>query len=78
MGTVGRIIGYTLLGALILPLIALAFMIVVYMADPRCGKAGDSGGCEMGVAMTTLGAVPVGAALGLFAGIWKSVRRKPD
>jgi hypothetical protein len=77
MGTIGRIIGYTLLGALLLPLLALAIMIVVYVSDPRCGKAGDSGGCEMGVAMTTLSAVPVGAAIGRIAGIWKSVRRRP-
>ena len=71
----GRIVGYTLAGAVIAPLVLLVPMIVIYMVDDRCGSPGDSGGCEMGIASVMIGAVPVGAALGLAWAIWRSVRK---
>ena len=51
-------------------------MIVIYMVDSRCGSPGDSGGGEMGIASLMIGAVPVGAALGIALAIWRSVRRR--
>ncbi|MGN6462670.1 MAG: hypothetical protein ACTHLY_15875 [Pseudolabrys sp.] len=76
MGALARIIGTTLAGGLVLPLAVLAVMLVFYMMDSRCGTPGDSGGCEMGIAMMVLSASPVGAALGLIVGIVRSVRRR--
>ena len=73
---VGRAIGYLLLGALVVPLAVLALMIVIYIFDSRCGSPGDSGGCEMGMAMNVLMAVPVGAALGCAFGIWRGVKAR--
>ena len=72
----GRIVGTTLAGALLAPLVLLVPMIIIYMVDDRCGSPGDSGGCEMGIASVMIGAVPVGAALGLAWAIWRSVRRR--
>ena len=72
----GRIVGYALAGAAVLPLVLLIPMIVIYMVDSRCGTPGDSGGCEMGIASLMIGAVPVGAALGIALAIWRSVRRR--
>ena len=71
----GRIVGYALAGAVVLPLVLLIPMIVIYMVDSRCGTPGDSGGCEMGIAALMIGAVPVGAALGVALAIWRTVRR---
>jgi hypothetical protein len=76
MGTLARIIGYALAGSVVLPLAVLAVMLVFYAMDSRCGTPGDSGGCEMGMAMLVMGASPVGAALGLIIGIVRSIRKK--
>lgn len=75
MTAIARIIGYALAGGVVLPLVVLAVMLVVYAMDSRCGSPGDSGGCEMGIAMLVLSASPVGAALGLVAGIVRSIRK---
>lgn len=77
MGALARIIGYALAGGVVLPLAVLAVMLVVYAMDSRCGTPGDSGGCEMGIAVLVLSASPVGAALGLIVGIVRSLRRPP-
>lgn len=76
MAAIARIIGYALAGGVVLPLAVLALMLVVYAMDSRCGSPGDSGGCEMGIAMLVLSASPVGAAIGLGIGIVRSLRKK--
>ncbi len=76
MGVIGRIIGLSLLGGIVLPLALLIVLAGIYVSDARCGTPADSGGCEVGMAMTVLASAPVGAAFGLMLGIWKSVRRK--
>jgi hypothetical protein len=72
----GRALGYLLLGAIAVPLAVLAFGIVEYMTDSRCGSPGDSGGCEMGIATMVMSAVPLGAILGLAFGIWRGVKAR--
>ena len=74
LAIVGKLIGYTLLGTVVAPLITLIPMIVFYVADSHCGKPSDSGGCEMGIAAILLGTLPIGAGLGLLFGIWRAVR----
>jgi hypothetical protein len=76
MGAIGRILGFSILGAAVLPALVLVIMIAVYVTDSRCGTPGDSGGCEMGMATTVLVSAPIGAAIGFIVGIWKSVRRR--
>ncbi len=76
MTALARIIGTALAGGVILPLAVLAVVLVFYAMDARCGTPGDSGGCEMGMAMLVMGASPVGAALGLIIGIVRSIRKK--
>ena len=79
LGAIGRILGHTLAGALALPVLAFGLSMIVYLSDSRCGTPGDSGGCEMGLAMVVLGATPVGAVIGCVVGIWRVIRarRKP-
>ncbi len=72
---IGRLIKFTLLGAILAPFVTLVPMIVFYMADSHCGKPGDSGGCEMGIAGILIYSIPVGAVLGLLYGIWQVVRQ---
>jgi len=76
MAALARIIGTALAGGVVLPLAVLAVMLVFYVMDSRCGTPGDSGGCEMGIAMMVLSASPVGAALGLIVGIVRSIRKR--
>ncbi|MFN3658536.1 MAG: hypothetical protein ACK4UO_14905 [Pseudolabrys sp.] len=76
LSAIGRIIGYTLAGALALPLVALVFAIVIWALDPRCGTPGDSGGCEMGLGAMVIMAVPAGAGLGFLIGVWRAVRAR--
>ena len=76
MAALARIIGYAFAGAVVPPLAVLAVMLVFYAMDSRCGSPGDSGGCEMGIAMLVLSASPVGAAIGLGIGIVRSLRKK--
>jgi hypothetical protein len=78
LGAIGRILGHTLAGAVALPLAAIVFVIVIYATDSRCGSPGDSGGCEMGLAIVVLGAIPVGAGIGFLVGlrrVWRGRRR---
>ena len=72
-----RSILFGLVGAVVAP-IAIFFLVLTlgYAFDSRCGSPGDSGGCEMGIASLMIGAVPVGAALGIALAIWRSVRRR--
>jgi hypothetical protein len=68
---VSKIIGTALLGAVLAPLIAFVPSMAIYILDWRCGTPGDSGGCEMGIAVNLLAAIPVGAALGFLYGLWR-------
>jgi hypothetical protein len=77
MGVIlGRAVGYLLIGAIAVPLAVLALSILFYVFDSRCGTPGDSGGCEMGIAMNVLMAVPLGAILGCAFGVWRGVKAR--
>jgi hypothetical protein len=73
---IGRAIGYLLLGAVVAPLLMLAAMIPIYLLDSRCGTPGDSGGCEMSIAVNMMMMVVPGAVTGLIVGLWRGVKAK--
>lgn len=50
-----------LIGAVLLPIMLLVPIAILYFAAPICGRPGDSGGCEMGLASIFLSGIPVGA-----------------
>ena len=56
-----RALGWGLLGLVAAPLAAFAIMAVVYQLTPACGTPGDSGGCEMGMAVAVITSAPIGA-----------------
>ena len=62
---------FALLGAILLPLIALfGSLALLHIFDSRCGTPGDSGGCEMGAGMIALGAVIPGLLIGIATGVY--------
>jgi len=75
------IVGWTLIGAVITPIITFLLVLAALRFDPGCGAPGDSGGCDMDLASLTILSVLPGAALGfLFAitrGWWSAWRRTP-
>jgi hypothetical protein len=75
------IVGWTLIGAIITPIITFLLVLAALRIDPGCGAPGDSGGCDMDLASLTILSVLPGAALGfLFAiarGGWSAWRRTP-
>ena len=79
-GTIGKavskIVGTALLGAGLAPLIAFVPSMAIYILDWRCGTPGDSGGCEMSLAVNLIAAIPVGAALGFLYGLWRVVKAR--
>lgn len=75
------IVGWTLIGAIITPIITFLLVLAALRIDPGCGAPGDSGGCDMDLVSLTILSVLPGAAFGfLFAltrGWWSAWRRTP-
>ena len=72
-----RAIGWGVVGLIVVPLVMFAIMAVVYQLDPRCGSAGDSGGCEMGMGVAIVAsALPGAIAFFLFVLIRGLNRRR--
>jgi hypothetical protein len=75
------IVGWTLIGAVITPMITFILVLIMIRIDPACGAPGDSGGCDIGLADLTVLSVLPGAALGLLLavarGLWGRWRRRP-
>ena len=76
------VVGWTLIGAIVTPIITFILVLIMIRIDPACGAPGDSGGCDAGLAdLTIISALP-GAALGLCLalgrGLWSRWRRKPN
>lgn len=69
-------LGWMLLGALIAPVVTLLFSILFYVFDSRCGSAGDSGGCEMGIFVLVIGSILPGAVFGFVLGMARALRRR--
>lgn len=62
-GAVGAGLG-CLVGAFIVPIAVFIVVLIGERFDPVCGTPGDSGGCEMGLASTTIMAVVPGVVIG--------------
>jgi len=75
------IVGWTLIGAIVTPIVTFLLVLAALRFDPGCGAPGDSGGCDMDLVSLTILSVLPGAALGLlFAltrGWWSAWRRTP-
>jgi hypothetical protein len=73
------IVGWTLIGAVITPIITFLLVLAALRFDPGCGAPGDSGGCDMDLVSLTILSVLPGAALGLLFAItrgwWSAWRR---
>jgi hypothetical protein len=59
-----RALGWGLVGLIVAPVAMFGIMAIVYHFSPECGTPGDSGGCEMGMAVAIILAVPIGALAG--------------
>jgi len=60
---------WAFLGAIVLPILAFTFVLIVNQFDSRCGTPGDSGGCEMGLLVAAAVAILPGAGIGLVIGL---------
>jgi hypothetical protein len=58
-----RALAWGTVGLFAVPFAVFVAMIVVYQLDPRCGTAGDSGGCEMGIFVAVLASALPGAII---------------
>ncbi len=74
-----RIFGKGLLWALggffIAPVTVFVLVLIMNAFDPVCGTPGDSGGCEMGLAMVSIGSILPGAIIGFALGLWRGFRQ---
>lgn len=69
-------IGWAVLAAFVIPIVVFfAVLLLAYGLDPRCGTAGDSGGCEMGAVSIALVSLVPGAAIGASIGFVRARRR---
>ena len=76
---IGRLIGYALIGLLVVPVLVMFIVLgLAHLFEPSCGTPGDSGGCEMGaVSIGIISAIPamlVGIAISLWID-WRSGSR---
>jgi hypothetical protein len=74
-----RTVGWTLIGAVITPIITFLLVLAAVRFNPDCGAPGDSGGCDMDLVSITILSVLPGAVLGfLFAitRVWWGARRR--
>jgi hypothetical protein len=60
-GIILRALGWGVVGLFVVPLVMFGIMAVVYQLSSQCGTAGDSGGCEMGMAVVIFGSALPGA-----------------
>lgn len=68
-------IAVAIAGAIVVPVLVFAGGAILNAFNPACGTPGDSGGCEMGVAVLAIYSVLPGAAFGFAAvfigGLWR-------
>jgi hypothetical protein len=76
-----RTVGWTLIGAVITPIITFLLVLAAVRFNPACGAPGDSGGCDMDLVSITILSVLPGAVLGFLFAItrvwWGGWRRAP-
>ena len=73
---VGKALLWGLAGAFIAPIAVLVLVLILNAFNPVCGTPGDSGGCEMGVAVAAVGSIIPGAVIGLALGLWRGWRQR--
>jgi hypothetical protein len=66
-GGVGCLAG--LATAIAIPTIVFVGILIANARNPVCGTPADSGGCEMGLASGTIGAIAIGLGLGIAVAI---------
>jgi hypothetical protein len=75
------IAGWTLIGAIVTPIVTFILVLIMIRINPACGAPGDSGGCDASLAdLTIISALPgaaIGACLALGRGLWSYRRRTP-
>jgi hypothetical protein len=71
-----RALGWSLIGVIVAPLAMFGIMALVYRFSPECGTPGDSGGCEMGMAVAIILSAPIGALAGFFIALAVGTSRK--
>ena len=59
--------------AIAIPTVVFCGILIANALNPRCGTPGDSGGCEMGLASGTIGAIVIGLALGAIVAILTTI-----
>jgi hypothetical protein len=59
--------------AIAIPAFVFCGILIANALNPRCGTPGDSGGCEMGLASGTIGAIVIGLALGAIVAILTTI-----
>jgi hypothetical protein len=71
-----RALGWGAVGLFAVPIAVLLVMMVVYQLDPRCGSAGDSGGCEMGIFVAVLASALPGALIFFLVVLIRGINRR--
>jgi hypothetical protein len=59
--------------AIAIPTVVFCGILIANALNPSCGTPGDSGGCEMGLASGTIGAIVIGLALGAVVAILTTI-----
>jgi hypothetical protein len=62
--------------AIAVPTVVFFGILIANALNPRCGTPGDSGGCEMGLASGTIGAIVIGLALGAVVAVLTTLARR--
>lgn len=74
---IAKITGFGLLGFLVTPIVVgITGLVLAYSVDSRCGKPGDSGGCEMGIASLAIASALPGLAIGVALALYLHYRKK--
>lgn len=68
-------LGWGVVGLFVVPLVVLLLMIVLYATSSVCGTPGDSGGCEMGMAIVLIGSVLPGFGLFFLVALARGLMR---
>jgi hypothetical protein len=63
--------------AIAVPVVVFCGILIANAMNPQCGTPADTGGCEMGLAAGTIGAIVIGLALGVIVAIVTTIAGRP-